>query len=156
MPELGIPEYAAHLGVSADTVRRRIRAGEIPARRDARGRYVVLVPDEEADELQAAPMQRDDVVVVRRELLHAQELAEAERRRGDELAIALEAANKGQDELRVLLLRQSEQLARLLPAPREEPQESPQEHHQASSVTEQATQHQRRPGWRRLRWPWRA
>jgi hypothetical protein len=91
-------------------------------------------------------MQGDDVAALQRELLHAREMAEAERCRGDELAAALEAANRGQDELRVLLLRQSEQLTLLLPAPRGERSEQP-----GSTASEQA-EPRRRPMWRR--WPW--
>jgi hypothetical protein len=64
-------------------------------------------------------------------------LLDAERRRGDSLEAALTTANRGQDELRVLLLRQSEeierqseQLGRLLPPPRtaerNEPQAAPE------------------------------
>lgn len=43
MPRVTIPEAAARLGVSTDTVRRRIRAGLLPSERDGRGRYLVEV-----------------------------------------------------------------------------------------------------------------
>jgi len=43
MAELHIRQAADHLGVSADTVRRRIRRGELAARRDSRGRLLVDV-----------------------------------------------------------------------------------------------------------------
>lgn len=39
MAELGIVAAAQALGVSADTVRRRVKRGEIPAHRDAIGRW---------------------------------------------------------------------------------------------------------------------
>jgi hypothetical protein len=70
MAELSIAEYAAHLGLSADTVRRR------------------------GEELAAT------VALLREQL---------------------EARAQAEEELRVLLLRQTEQLTRLLPAPHAEP-----------------------------------
>jgi hypothetical protein len=128
MTELSIAEYAARLGLSADTVRRRIRADQIPHRADGRGRYVVIMPDEDPMQMHAMPRQDADAHVLEREVLHATALAAAERRHGDELAATvallreqLEARAKAEEELRVLLLRQTEQLTRLLPAPQAEP-----------------------------------
>lgn len=43
MAEMTIPEAAAALGVSTDTIRRRIIRGELRARRDERGRYLVTI-----------------------------------------------------------------------------------------------------------------
>ncbi|MGH7777726.1 MAG: helix-turn-helix domain-containing protein [Candidatus Dormibacterales bacterium] len=45
MARAGIPEAAARLGVSVDTVRRRVRAGRLAASRDERGRYLVEIPE---------------------------------------------------------------------------------------------------------------
>jgi excisionase family DNA binding protein len=45
MAELLITEAADRLGVSVDTIRRRIRAGALSHRRDARGRWLVEVED---------------------------------------------------------------------------------------------------------------
>ena len=45
MAELTIPEAAVALGLSTDTVRRRIRAGALASRTDARGRYLVDLPE---------------------------------------------------------------------------------------------------------------
>jgi excisionase family DNA binding protein len=42
--ERGLAEAAAILGVSVDTVRRRVRQGKLPARHDAEGRLLVEVP----------------------------------------------------------------------------------------------------------------
>ena len=46
MAELTIPEAAAALGISTDTVRRRVKAGILTARTDERGRYLIEVADE--------------------------------------------------------------------------------------------------------------
>jgi excisionase family DNA binding protein len=43
---LSIAEAATHLGVSMDTIRRRIRRNEIVAQRDNAGKWFVLVPAE--------------------------------------------------------------------------------------------------------------
>jgi hypothetical protein len=60
MPEFTIRDAAAHFGVSADTIRRRIRRGELPTRRDARGWHLVIVPDAgDAHGTAARPMQGD-------------------------------------------------------------------------------------------------
>jgi hypothetical protein len=47
MAQFTIPEAAAELRVSIDTVRRRIRAGELYAQLDSRGRYLVEIPNRE-------------------------------------------------------------------------------------------------------------
>lgn len=43
MPELLLRDAANHLGVSLDTMRRRVRRGDLPARRDGRGRLLVTI-----------------------------------------------------------------------------------------------------------------
>ncbi len=43
MAAMTIAEAAATLGVSPETIRRRARRGELPSRRDGRGRYLVDV-----------------------------------------------------------------------------------------------------------------
>ncbi len=45
MARLGIMEAAGRLGVSVDTVRRRIRKGELPAVRDNHGQWRLDLPD---------------------------------------------------------------------------------------------------------------
>jgi hypothetical protein len=142
--ELSVADYAVQLGLSSDTVRRRIRAGTIPARSDAQGHYIVLIPDDDAPTplhaVHGVQVQETDVYAephaaetLRLALLHARELAEAERRRADEQGVQLAmlreqlaAHTKGEEELRALLLRQSEQLARVLPAPRTVEPDDPQ------------------------------
>jgi len=49
MAELTVPEAAAALGVHHETIRRRIRRGELAARKDERGRVLVDVPRTHAD-----------------------------------------------------------------------------------------------------------
>jgi len=55
VPEMTIREAARALGTSADTIRRRIRRGELNARRDSRGWLMVHVP---AAQGAASPMQQ--------------------------------------------------------------------------------------------------
>ncbi|HLC23673.1 MAG TPA: helix-turn-helix domain-containing protein, partial [Dehalococcoidia bacterium] len=52
MAELTISEAAVALGVSVDTIRRKIKRGELRARQDNKGRYLVAV---EAPPRGAAP-----------------------------------------------------------------------------------------------------
>jgi hypothetical protein len=125
---LSLVSPSTRLGLSADTVRRRVRTDQIPHRADERGRYVVIVSDADPMQLHASPRQDADARVLEREMLHATTLAAAEPRRGDELAATvallreqLEARAKAEEELRVLLLRQTEQPTRLLPTPQTEP-----------------------------------
>jgi hypothetical protein len=113
--------------LGSDTVRRRIRTNKFRIA-DERGRYVVIVSDDDPIQLHVSPRQDADARVLEREVLHATTLAAAERRRGDGLVSTvallreqLEARAKAEEELRVLLLRQTEQLTRLLPAPQAEP-----------------------------------
>jgi hypothetical protein len=44
MVEVTLPQAAGMLGISMDTVRRRVRRGMLPARLDARGRYLIDIP----------------------------------------------------------------------------------------------------------------
>jgi excisionase family DNA binding protein len=46
--EVSIAEAAASLGVSVDTIRRRIKRGELVAELDGKGRYVVRLGEPEA------------------------------------------------------------------------------------------------------------
>jgi excisionase family DNA binding protein len=140
MPEMTMAEAAETLGISLDTIRRRVRRGELPHRRDERGRNVVNITDEEPVQL---PVQLPVHARADDALVHVQELLAAIELRGDLLAAEvetlthqLEARTTAEQELRVLLLRQSEeierqseQLNRLLPPPRtaepDEPQPTP-------------------------------
>src|SRR3954454_12586556 len=57
MPALLLPEAAAVLGVSVDTIRRRVRRGQLAATHDAEGRVLVEVPaarQASADAVQAS------------------------------------------------------------------------------------------------------
>jgi len=46
MTAVSIPDAAERLGVSIDTVRRRVRRGELLAERDTRGHWRVTIPDD--------------------------------------------------------------------------------------------------------------
>jgi hypothetical protein len=136
MAEMTMAEAAEALGVSLDTIRRRVRRGIYPVRRDERGRNLVDVHGHAGAVPVQTPVQGD-----------TGELLAAERRRSDEMAAQvetlrrqLEAANEGQRELRILLFRQSEQLSTaqqqlqaLLPAPAE-----PHEEHEAQGESSES------------------
>jgi len=131
MADVTIAQAAATLGVSDDTIRRRIKAGELAAREDERGRKMVTLPEEAPP---AVPNPDDQSVDTAN---HVQEwLADvrAERDRLAEhvrfLAQQLEAATTAQSQLRELLAReQSRTLA--LPAPQGAPQEEANTPHPA-------------------------
>lgn len=120
MADLSIPEAAAALGVHIETVRRRIRRGELLARRNGRGRYVVSLPDDDTTPAYAAPTQQDDTAQQERtqdttgvvaELRARVEGLEADKR---SLLEALERSQQGEAELRRLLAAEQQ---RLLPPP---------------------------------------
>lgn len=115
MREVSISQAAALLGVSTDTIRRRIRRGELQARQDGRGRLLVLLADgEEAHALQ--PLE-ELVAELRRERDRLErELDDAKQT----LRNALQAAENERRELRILLGNMQQQLQAVLPAPREE------------------------------------
>lgn len=69
MAELDVLAAAAALGVSPDTIRRRIRAGAVEARRDASGKWLVTVDGSTAAGPTGAGPR--DLVVAREELEHA-------------------------------------------------------------------------------------
>ena len=72
MATVGIREAARLLGVSTDTIRRRIERGDLPAHKDARGRWVIEVdesmfaaPPEPAIDVTA--QQREELIRLRAE-----------------------------------------------------------------------------------------
>src|SRR4051794_35046103 len=117
MVELTIPEAAAALGVHIETIRRRIRRGELEARRDERGRFLVSLSDIDAE---STPTQR----VHGAGAVDAATYADIKRQR-DELMEALRASQDALEreqvassELRRLLGNTQQQLQALLPPPR--------------------------------------
>ena len=132
MAELPIGEAAAKLGVSVETIRRWIRDGQLVARRDARGRYVVEVMQGSAggDAATAGgpvPHRHVQAADLRRELLHTRELLDEVRRQRDQLEAQVEAQRRQIErdaaeraELRRLLEQAQEQL-RALPGDRPSP-----------------------------------
>jgi len=142
-------EAARRLGVSTQTVRRRIAAGTLRAERQKRpqGPYFTVLWDE-SEPVAAPPAGAGAELAGLR--------AEVER-----LRIEVERRNEAEHELRVLLLRSSEaverltdQVTRLLPAPSAEASHEPS--HGASAVASMPESHPepepRRSGfWARLR-----
>ncbi|MEA2647321.1 MAG: hypothetical protein QOE92_2404 [Chloroflexota bacterium] len=120
MTEVTIPQAAAALGVSVDTVRRRIKAGLLRATRSEHGAYVVEIPDAAvarpraaADPLHSSPAgdaaparpRASDRLFDRRqpggdeqELRAVRELLEVERSRLAELAQQVEFLRRQLDE----------------------------------------------------------
>jgi excisionase family DNA binding protein len=102
MAAYSVAEAAERLGVSVDTIRRRVRAGELSANL-RRGRYVIELDPVESTSV-ALLRERVASLAREREVL----LAEIEdRRRG------AEAADRAQAELRQLLLGAQALIARL-------------------------------------------
>lgn len=57
MARVGIAEAAQRLGVSVDSIRRRIRKGDLPAQRDNRGQWWLELADDTACDTAPASMQ---------------------------------------------------------------------------------------------------
>jgi excisionase family DNA binding protein len=167
--DLTIAEAAAQLGVSVDTVRRRIKSGRLASHVDPAGRLLVAVEPAAEGAPPGADARTD---LLRQELDHTRAMLEEVRRQRDELATAersradalasevdvlreqLTAANEGQRELRVLLLRTNEQLGiaqqqlqALLPAPEGMQREGILEPMPPTEVAPESRL-------RRWRWPW--
>ncbi|MDQ6794348.1 MAG: hypothetical protein M3067_05950 [Chloroflexota bacterium] len=110
MPEVGIAEAAVRLGVSVDTVRRRLATGQLTGERDpgVTGKWRVQVP-----EAPARTANVDQVVDLRGERDQLLRMLESERQRHAE----------AERELRVLLGQSQELAQRMLPAHVEAPSE---------------------------------
>jgi excisionase family DNA binding protein len=126
MAQLTIPQAAAALGVSVDTVRRRIKAGLLRASRTEHGAYVVEVPDSAISAPEEPRPRATDQHLFQQEqrrasdfpneLRSVRELLEAERRRSAELieVVAfqrrqLENAEAAREQLLTLLETQQQQ-----------------------------------------------
>lgn len=136
MAELGLSEAATALGVSADTIRRRIKRGELQSRRTAEGRVLVTMPDDidQADGATARPPVQmpagPDPASLAAELAHVKELLDEVRNHREELSglVATLQQDRQRDaeeraELRRLLANAQQQVQRLLPAPADAVQE---------------------------------
>ncbi|HLZ71325.1 MAG TPA: hypothetical protein VKV26_15600 [Dehalococcoidia bacterium] len=124
MPEVTLEQAAIVLGVSVDTVRRRVRLGQLPAQRDATGRRLVTVPAAPAlpeDVERLHQREREQVNALNRDNAHLTELvAELRRQRvqleaqNAALQTHLHAASEAQRDLHRLLANAQEQIAQLL------------------------------------------
>lgn len=126
MAEVGIAEAAATLGVSIDTIRRRIKRGEMPARRTEGGKWLVQLPEPEALQAEAegsaaviSRVAHLEALLVERERQIADLRQRLETMQTDKAGAETEKAH-----LRRLLENQQE-LTRmhLLPGPRPEPEQ---------------------------------
>ncbi len=158
MAEMTIAEAAATLGVSPETIRRRVRRGELPSRKDERGRYLVDVavglppPSAAASNdatLHAAGLLRlrQELDQAMREIGHRDELldearqrAERAERESDRLQQQLAAAT-----VRELQLLVQEELHALMAAP--EVQAAQAEGAPAGSVLARPASRRRRKRW---------
>lgn len=127
MAELSISEAAATLGVSVDTVRRKIKRGELQAQQDEHGKYLVRVEAPDGGSLPVPPLvgpaettrlrlELDQAERMIQELRHQREVLEAELQGTRE---AMQDAGTERAELRRLLGNAQMQLSRALPAPAE-------------------------------------
>lgn len=117
MAELTITQAAGALGVSDDTIRRRIESGKLQARTDEHGRRWVILPDAEAAHATEDGAAKPEAAS---EALLTQVAGERDQLREQVrfLQQQLDAATQAQEQLRQLLAREQE-LARalMLPAP---------------------------------------
>jgi hypothetical protein len=125
LPDLTIPQAAAQLGVSVDTVKRRCRRGALRCRRTAEGRVLVdlaISPNGTAapQPRGSAPHVQGNGVDTTSSTLARLEAITAER---DWLRARLEAAESEREQLRILLGNAMQSVARALPAA---PQDAPQ------------------------------
>lgn len=111
MPELPLSDAARVLGVSADTVRRKVKTGVLTARQDERGRWWVT--------MSAGEPHVDEVAALRSALADAERRAiEAERRATDaEQRVAELVAER--EWLRGLTAALTQRLPPALPPPTE-------------------------------------
>ncbi len=127
-PELTLAEAAAALGVSVDTIRRRIRAGDILARRDVAGRYrvVPLLRQASDDEREALYAWAEEVSRLEKELRETRERldhAQSEQRvLSVELDEARDAEVKAQSELTDLWQRLNEGVLHVRPVDPDAPE----------------------------------
>src|SRR5437868_6866165 len=103
VPKLPMNDAAAALGIHPDTLRRRIKRGQIAAERDAEGRYVIDVPDADAtaNTADAAPTQAPSGTGALPR--HVQMLLDGLREEVTWLRSRLEAAETERAELRRML-----------------------------------------------------
>ncbi len=174
MPEVSIAQAAALLGTSTDTIRRRIKRGELQAYKASDGHLVVDMPEAastghpEASPTSPTPAISEvgaELVRLQAELEHTRAMLDETRRHRDDLqgVIAtlkaqLEATQEAlqQDaieraELRRLLGNAQQQVGLLLPAPSNDAEHvQGTAEHTHSSTAQPASGGQ---GWRRW-WPW--
>ncbi len=140
MPELTIADAAHQLGVSDDTIRRRVKSGDLTARRDEHGRLWIRMDAEQAtappSESRATASRPPDRV---RDVLLSTVTAERDRLAEHVrfLAEQLDRSTRAQSELRELLARE-QQRTLALPAPAE----------QTAQAAEHGAEHVRRHWWR--------
>ncbi|MBI2858587.1 MAG: excisionase family DNA-binding protein [Chloroflexi bacterium] len=125
MAELTISEAAAALGVSVDTVRRKIKRGEMQAHQDPRGKYLVQVDETEVErpQVDAEDNGQADMARLKLELVHSRAMLEELRHQRETLEAelqgtrqALQDAATERSEMRRLLGNAQMQLSQALPA----------------------------------------
>ena len=105
MAELTIAEAAKALGVSPETLRRRARNGEIPARKGARGRYIVEIDDAALEQAarssngSSPSVDAAEIVRLHRELDRAQSEVQHRDRLIDEMRRRADRAEQEADRL---------------------------------------------------------
>ncbi|GEM_PF-665111 len=124
MAELTITEAAAALGVSVDTVRRRIKSGEMEAHQDSRGKYLVAVEASNGTPVAVpGPGGLADVARLKLDLDHAFAMVDELRHQRETLEAELQGARQAlqdaatdRSEMRKLLGIAQMQLSQALPA----------------------------------------
>jgi excisionase family DNA binding protein len=158
MPMVSLSEAAAALGVSVDTVVRRIRAGKLRGEKDDAGRWVVWLDDFPSTAAHHTPplnlgrLIEEDAAAqleqqrIRLELAAALEMVASLRADKDRLEARIDRAEDERSELRRMLFLEQQTVASLralLPAPTEDAEHEPQPAEQRPAPAPQ-----RRPWWK--------
>jgi excisionase family DNA binding protein len=101
MATVGIREAARLLGVSADTIRRRIERGDLPAHKDASGRWLIELDDSLV--AQAAPAATEAMSNEREELIRLRAEIQALRMLLEEVRTSRDRTVEAEAELRRIL-----------------------------------------------------
>jgi excisionase family DNA binding protein len=102
MATVGIREAAGLLGVSTDTIRRRIERGDLPAHKDARGRWAIEV-EESMIAPPPAPAPAADVAAQQEEVIRLRAENQALQALLDEVRSSRDRTVEAEAELRRIL-----------------------------------------------------
>ena len=149
--QVSVAEAAVLLGVSVDTIKRRVRSGALQSSRTAHGRVLVRLPEDEAaphasQEPASAPQDASQVHGTAPELAALQERMATVVAERDWLRERVERAESEREQLRILLSNAQQSLVRALQAAPQTPVDAPTAPESPDLTTESSA-----PWWRRWR-----